>query len=105
MSGYCCTNYAYNYCSSSFCASGCCGSSGTCAVSYLYCSSSYVYTNGDGAAIVAAALNIVAIIVGTIIGVQFLAALIFFLCWFFKRRARLAKIDSFPTGQAMVPLM
>lgn len=36
--------------------------------------------------------TITAIVVGTIYGVIFLAALIFFLCWFCKRRTRLSKL-------------
>lgn len=89
---YCCSPVVSSfsqYCYYGYCALQCCNINGQCASSASQCSDFYNYIN---TAAIVTAVYIVGIVIGTIVGVQFLSAVIFFLCWFFKRRTRLAKV-------------
>ena len=88
--GYCCDSYCY----SNSCSSTCCNSYGTCANSYSNCSSYYRYSYYSGYTYYTNYDSLVNILVGSLVGVQALAALIFFICWIVKRRHRLSKLNN-----------
>lgn len=107
MSYYCCdSSCTYG----TTCSLKCCTSYGTCASSCSSCSSYYTYSGSNGytnncgtnyspyipSNPYSYLYNdwLVGVIVGPIVGAIGLAAIIFTLCWFFKRRHRLSKLNA-----------
>ena len=98
-SWYCCNSSCYY---GTGCPTGCCNSLGTCASSTSSCYAGITYTglnvniNPGGLAglLLLDPFFLVKVIVGSVVGAQFLAALIFFLVWFCKRRQRLSKMNQ-----------
>jgi hypothetical protein len=58
--------------------------------------------SGLAASLLVDPLYLVKIIVGAVVGTQLLAALIFFLVWFCKRRTRLSKLNQVFNSNANV---
>ena len=76
-----------------YCSNYCCSDYGYCTYSSYCSSSSSSYSSSTYYAYTTAS-TLVGAIVGGIVGAQTLAALIFFLVWFFKRRTRLSKLRN-----------
>ena len=91
-----------------YCSNYCCSDYGYCTYA-SYCTKNttidpidiydcYYYSNctstGGGGKGPLLITDLVGTIVGALVGAMTLAALIFFLCWFFKRRTRLTKFRN-----------